>query len=416
MTTLWETAGALARGVWRKTSAWRRSSRLMPGRQPLIVSEEAVKAVRQKALADRQECGKAFEELTTRLMRETAVWNQNNITRTQAYWNVYQEVPELHWALLAHMVSRNGGWSMTDLKGEWLPKLLTDEAANAHFEMLETCNALIFRDAYPQLKLYIESRRLGRPLFGLLPKFGVSSFMQPIWERFWEMGKGIEPNGGAGGKVMAKSESALLTVALIVNEQNVIEEPVILHPHFRDRVLSSASFQAMPLLQTNQIVFPMRAPGERAGRPMKLAGKVLEHFAELHERIEFGKCLYAMLFGYPLVREQVVAFARECPHTGSRADYWPHKFRPAPQPYLIGEAQAQGDASGYRWYSPALTSAWPDRTLPNLPRQDWFREGHRQEAYTLLTSSRPPLVFDMTYEHLLGQRKLQALAKLADGG
>ena len=49
----------------------------------------------------------------------------NNITRTKAYFDIYQKYPEIHWAFLGHMVSRNGGWNMTDLKGDFLTRLLT---------------------------------------------------------------------------------------------------------------------------------------------------------------------------------------------------------------------------------------------------------------------------------------------------
>jgi len=405
MTTLLETAGALARGVWRKTSAWRRSSRLMPGRMPLTVSPKDAAAVRDGICVLPLQASSASDSpWTERITRETAVWNQNNVTRTQAYWNIYQECPELHWALLAHMVSRNGGWSMTDLQGEWLPKLLPADIRDAQFEMLETCNALIFRDAYPQLKLYVESRRSGMPLFRLLPTFGVSAFMLPVWERFWAC-RG-EKNGARLGEA-----AALLTVALIVNEQHVIEEPVVQNPHFRDKVLDTASLRMQPWLQTNQVVFPMYPPNGRDAKPPKLAGKVLERFADLHERIAFGKCLYGMLFGYPIVREQVAAFAAARPHTGSRADYWPQRYCAAPD--KTG-GQSSDCAAGSRWYSPALASAWPDRPLPDIPRRDWFVIGNDREALSWLTSPKPPLVFDMTYEHLLGQRKLQAAAQLAD--
>ncbi len=414
MTTLWETAGAMVRGVWRKTSAWRRSSRWMPGRTSLIVSPLDVQAVLERFSADNQgrtpvsrpdtdtdAASTDHKQWIARISRETSVWNQNNVTRTQAYWNIYQECPELHWALLAHMVSRNGGWSMTDLKGEWLPLLLPAEIREAQFELLETCNALIFRDAYPQLKIYVESRRGGAPLFRLLPELGISSFMLPIWERFW---------ASRGESNRRREEvSTLLTVALIVNEQHVIEDPVVQNPHFRDRTLESASFRMQPLLQTNQVVFPMQSPGGHGNRPAKLAGKVLERFADLDERIQFGKCLYGMLFGYPIVREQVATFAMKHPHTGSRADYWPQRYCAAPD-RTGGQAEC---AAGPRWHSPALAAAWPDRPLPGRPCRDWFPGSDEHDVYSWLTSPKPPLVFDMTYEHLLGQRKLQAAALLA---
>ncbi|WJH32243.1 DUF2515 domain-containing protein [Paenibacillus sp. CC-CFT747] len=61
------------------------------------------------------------ERLLRRIRRETAEGNRNNVTRTAAYWTFYRQHAELHWAFLAHMVSRNGGWNMTDLKGIFSP-------------------------------------------------------------------------------------------------------------------------------------------------------------------------------------------------------------------------------------------------------------------------------------------------------
>ena len=53
---------------------------------------------------------------------QTEQLNKNNVTRTRAYYQFYIQYPEIHWALLGHMVSRNGGWNMTDLKGDLYTK------------------------------------------------------------------------------------------------------------------------------------------------------------------------------------------------------------------------------------------------------------------------------------------------------
>lgn len=156
--------------------------------------------------------------LIERIRAETAAANRNNVTRTEAYRILYFRTPELHWALLAHMVSRNGGWNMTDLQGEWLPWLLNSEQRLAVFRFLEQANALIFQDAYPQLLLYERSRREGRSLFHLLPAFGVSSFMAPVWKQYWR-----------------DRDAVPLTIALIVNEQHYIEQRVVQHPFFERR-------------------------------------------------------------------------------------------------------------------------------------------------------------------------------------
>src|SRR5688572_27702533 len=52
--------------------------------------------------------------LIRRIYKETEQNNVNNLTRTEAYLRFFSKHKEIHWAFLAHMVSRNGGYSMTD--------------------------------------------------------------------------------------------------------------------------------------------------------------------------------------------------------------------------------------------------------------------------------------------------------------
>lgn len=254
--------------------------------------------------------------------------------------------------------------------------------------MLESCNSLIFGDAYPQLRLYAESKRLGVGLFRLLPSFGVSAFMRPFWERFW-----------------TERDSVLLSAALIVNEQHYIQSRVVENGLFRKHVFDHAAFRAQPLLQLNQIVFPLKL----GARSVLLAGRILERFENLEERIEFGKCLYAMLFGYPAVLRGASAFAKDVPHTGSRADYWPNVF---------ANKQKTGTMAGLeqrRWHSPELSAAWPDKPLTAASRGDWYSNGATQETFACMETLPLPRMIAMSREHMHGQRKLQA-AVLALGG
>ena len=124
------------------------------------------------------------QQILKRIVAQTQLDNRNNVTRTHAYWACYRDFPELHWALLAHMVSRNGGWCMTDLRGELLPHLLNNQATGHLFSFLERANALIFQDAYPQLLLYAESKRRKLSLFHLLPHLQISAWMLPILAGF----------------------------------------------------------------------------------------------------------------------------------------------------------------------------------------------------------------------------------------
>ncbi|MFD2328348.1 DUF2515 family protein [Cohnella sp. GCM10020058] len=339
------------------------------------------------------------------IREETETRNRNNVTRTAAYMEMYKTFPELHWALLAHLVSRNGGWNMTDLQGAWLPKLLTHRDRATLFGMLESCNALIFRDAYPQLRLYGESRRAGRSRFSLLPAFGVSAFMRPFWERFW-----------------IERDATALTVALIVNEQQVIERRVVQDPAYKDTVLGSVAFKGMRPLQLQQVIVPLggvRAAELRLGKSgslhegladrgkehadTMLAGRVLESFSNLDERIGFGKSLYAMLFAYPKVLGGALAYAETVSHTGSRADYWPERF--TAQKDQEGLAGASDGESERAWYSPKLADAWPDRPLGSVCEGDWLVN---LDILKHFRSLRAPIVFAMTHEHEFGQRKLQA--------
>ncbi|WP_158223949.1 MULTISPECIES: DUF2515 family protein [unclassified Cohnella] len=373
-----------ASGLWH-------SRRLVRERQPLVCEPRPqpspnLPAASSYAMEDKQ--------LVELIRRETAALNRNNVTRTAAYLEMYRTFPELHWAFLAHMVSRNGGWNMTDLKGEWLPRLLDSRLAEAIFRMLETCNGLIFKDAYPQLRLYAESRRSGRNLFGLLSEFGVSEFMPPFWDRF-----------------LTDGNSVPLTEALIVNEQNNIQLRVLDEPYYKRTVLDSAVFRSLPLLQTNQTVFPLwRGEASREARPLRLAGRVLESFADLRERIEFGIDLYGVLFGYPRVLRAAVSFARHVPHTGSRADYWPHRFATRANGKNGEFAEAEQAAGNSPWLSPSLAEAWPDRPLSETREQDWYRD---REALDYIQTVRPPRIVDLTHEHLLGQYKLQTAVLLA---
>ncbi|WP_397334095.1 DUF2515 family protein [Paenibacillus macerans] len=188
------------------------------------------------------------EEITVETNRAGA----SNITRTAAYLACFEAYPELHWAFLAHMVSRNAGWNMTDLSGSRMADIIDTEEIRLTYRFLERNNALIFQDAYPQLLLYMKSRERGASYFHLLPYFHVSRFMRPFWERFW-IDRG----------------STLLTVGLIINEQNYIEKRVVRHPYFQKYVTGKTKFHLFSLAGLNQVVFPLleREEGGKAGEP-----------------------------------------------------------------------------------------------------------------------------------------------------
>lgn len=245
-----------AREIWRgKQAAWQASAQLRHPLRDIEWDTDTAAALQseverllptsnksftrtdqvQSALVCEEDCI-ILEEIKTL----TQEHNRSNITRTAAYLECYEQYPELHWALLAHMVSRNGGYHMTDLQSDLMHNLQNQSDREHMYRLLERCNALIFQDAYPQLLLYMNSRRIGRSCFHLLSHFHVSAFMTPFWERFW-----------------LERCSSLLSVALIINEQNYIESRVVQHPYFQKEVLSKPAFHLHNLAGLNHIVFPL---------------------------------------------------------------------------------------------------------------------------------------------------------------
>ncbi len=107
--------------------------------------------------------------------------------------------------------------------------------------------------------------------------------------------------------------------------------------------------------------------GAQMARGAKTGRSHIGGFQQLHERIEFGKRLYAILFGVPEVREGVLSFVRAVHHSGSRADYAPHLFtKQAIRKYKEATSHVQ-KVTGCRLnrgakpiYSPELEEAWPE--------------------------------------------------------
>lgn len=137
----------------------------------------------------------------------------------------YERNPEIRWSFLASMVSRNAGWSMTDLEGRWFKLALGWQQRFSFFLTYELANWLIFRDAFPQLKVYELSLHYNKPLFHLLQAFDVSCFMEAEWKAFWE-----------------RRDKERLVSSLIINEQNLIQEPVLRNHYLKKNVFGSGSY------------------------------------------------------------------------------------------------------------------------------------------------------------------------------
>ncbi|EZP77031.1 hypothetical protein H839_10563 [Parageobacillus genomosp. 1] len=330
-----------------------------PSLSPLLLEIKNELKKKRKGVSDIvKEANLTMEEkqLVQQIAARTKEKNENNVTRTAAYLDFYKRHPEIHWAFLGHMVSRNGGWNMTDLKGELLLYLLTEEERQAFFSFLERGNWLIFQDVYPQFLLYEESKKRGKPLFYLLPMFHVSTFMETIWNHFWRRG-----------------DPYILAIALVINEQNYLEKRVIQNPVFQKSVFHTIEFKLQDFLSLNHILFPYE---DQQGNTV-LIGQTLHQFHSLHERILLGKRLYSLLFQNSDTLERVFHWASLHPHTGTRKDYWPHLFNDvwelAPrQPYRRRIKDCQIQPGVPRIYSPRLLYAWKNVVHEEAERGDWF--------------------------------------------
>ncbi|WP_456274344.1 DUF2515 family protein [Bacillus sp. AK031] len=279
------------------------------------------------------------QKIVRQIRKETQLKNADNITRTKAYLDFYKECPEIEWSFLAHMVSRNAGYHMTDLKGELLPSLLHAEETYHFFLFLERANAIIFQDAYPQLLLYKKSLEEKKSLFHLLPAFGVSKVMSVLCERFWDQGNKTE-----------------LTTALIINEQSMLQKRLlstINGGHNLEKLL----FFLQDRLEVTTVFFPY-TKASLPKQPYSLAGTSISHFEETLNRITIGKKLYSILFKKKNIFNSALHFAKITPHSGSRCDYWPQSYVPN---------KAQKD----KIYSPCLQEVW-DRVDHSFSSSDWL--------------------------------------------
>ncbi|MRH42515.1 DUF2515 domain-containing protein [Aquibacillus halophilus] len=317
--------------------------------------------------------------LVLEINAKTRKYNENNVTRTKAYLDFYLANQEVHWAFLAHMVSRNGGWNMTDLKGNLVSKFITEKQINNLFSFLENSNALIFQDVFPQLLLYEASKHRNTNLFYLLPAFRVSRFMRPFWDEFFH-----------------NANSQLLTIALIINEQNVIEKKVVQAEIFEENVFNTLPYQAQELFQFSKVIFPyFKKNGE-----IRLAGVSISDFQSLQARIEIGKLLYTILFGVEKVLNGANKFSSKQSHTGSRADYWPSIFNSdvenGNETTIKDTKTTCSDKPLPFIFSPRLTDAWQNQQHLLNTKEDWFKELNVMKNFNSINT---PREFDITDEY-----------------
>lgn len=282
---------------------------------------------------------------------------------------------------------------MTDLKGELLTRLLDQKERNSFFMFLERANWLIFQDAYPQLLVYEESLKRNENLSCLLPHLNVSTFMETLWSHFWQ-----------------NRDSALLTHALIVNEQNYVESRVLNDIQFKKSVLGTIEFKLQDYLSMNHILFPF-INNQTTG----LTGQTVHHFEILGERIEIGKRLYALLFSNSETLKKAIQWANKNPHTGSRKDYWPYLFNSIhegkPGPLLLPRLVSCRLLPGFsKFYSPKLEFAWKNQKHADAEMGDWYKDW--KVIYFLLPVD-GNVAGEITndYCQTLGRLELAAIAK-----
>ncbi|EIT86631.1 hypothetical protein A374_03634 [Fictibacillus macauensis ZFHKF-1] len=235
------------------------------------------------------------DELIDAIESECKRGNRDNISRTVFYERFYKRHSEIKWAHLASIVSRNAGYNMCDLASSWLQRAISPAHRQQLFLTYERANWLIFSDAYPQLLLYEVSKMKGEPLFHLLPALNVSLFMQQEWQRFWD----------------THDEERLWT-ALIINEQHLIQLPVIESPLYKRQVFESIPYHLQDWLHFSSVLFPT-LQGE-------LYGFSVHGFRKVKNRIHLGRNLAALLVQSSHA-SSFSAFSDVVPHTGCRSDY-----------------------------------------------------------------------------------------------
>lgn len=282
------------------------------------------------------------------IISETNKHNVDNISRTKAYQHFYMTFPEIKWAFLASMVSRNAGWNMTDLWLSPFRKILSNSQRNKLFMTYERANWLIFSDAYPQLMVYQLSLYLNKPLFHLLPEFHVSRYMQNEWKCFWK-----------------HRDMQRLMVALIINEQNVIQRPVIKQDYFKYRVFLRPPYLLQDILLLNAIILPTKSK--------QVYGAFVHDFTNIDKRIALGKRIASIMF-HPRVYHPLFEFARSVEHTGSRWDY--ERFF-----YMQTEK------------APILRTVYPIITHQDNIRKDWYKKGGIRHNWLKNISQQPDPLF-----------------------
>ncbi len=232
-----------------------------------------------------------------RLLAELDARNLDNVTRTESYLELYAYTathpPDLPWVLMAHLVSRNGGYLMSDV-AESLRRddgVFAKEALEELFLFLERANYLIFLDAW----WHVIHHLLGRSAALRVPR--VPRFVTECWPRY-------EARVRADGPLPDVEKS--LVFDLVTNEQNFIERRVVHHPLF------SRARAIVGFIEGIDREAPLVLPC--TDQRIKVAG-----FAQLRRRISTGWRIFDEVLADREKRREIYDWARAHPHTGSRS-------------------------------------------------------------------------------------------------
>ncbi|MNP14104.1 hypothetical protein D3C76_1064150 [compost metagenome] len=146
-------------------------------------------------------------------------------------------------------------------------------------------------------------------------------------------------------------------------------------------------------------------PGPSSG----MVGLVIENFRNIEERIHVGKSLYALLFGYVDVLDQVTSYATNTPHHGSRSEYWPLIFTTEKETAMNSPNESSQLLDhewlplGQRIYSPVLNDVWFDMPYDAIPRYDWLKD---KNVTQYISKPSRPLLIEMSHDHRSALQKV----------
>ncbi|MDQ3034697.1 MAG: DUF2515 domain-containing protein, partial [Myxococcota bacterium] len=232
--------------------------------------------------------------------------NRDNVSRTASYLELYAwtraHPAELPWLLMAHLVSRNAGYLMTDLAGriDALRDPMLAAATTKLFVMLERANFLIFYDAWHHVCAHLlgESHTLAPPR--------TPAFVCDAWARY-------ESACARTGRTPSAQLERALVMDLVHNEQHLIERRAV---HHRELVPGLHMLQLVEVLgQERSLILPW--PDRASYAPSIRVGD----FASVERRIATGARIFDLALADRARRDAMFAWALEHPHTGSRAAY-----------------------------------------------------------------------------------------------